>query len=56
LIAASSPEGDSLIERAVSDDLALGVLHLLGLSGQAVLDLLTDYLCYGGQHWTRHSE
>jgi hypothetical protein len=32
-------------ERAVSDDLALSVLHLFGLSGQAVLDLLTDYLC-----------
>jgi hypothetical protein len=32
-------------ERAVADDLALGVLHLLSLSGQAVLDLLTDDFC-----------
>ena len=32
-------------ERAVADDLALSVLHLLGLSGQAVLDLLTDDFC-----------
>ena len=32
-------------ERTVADDLALGVLHLLGLSGQAVLDLLTDDFC-----------
>ena len=36
-------EDDS--ERAVADDLALGVLHFLGLSGQAVLDLLTDDFC-----------
>ena len=32
-------------EGAVANDLALGVLHLLGLSGQAVLDLLTDDFC-----------
>jgi hypothetical protein len=44
-IAASSPEGDSLTERAVSNDPALSVLHLLRLSGQAVLDLLADDFC-----------
>jgi len=29
-------------EGAIADDLALGVLHLLGLPSKAVLDLLTD--------------
>jgi hypothetical protein len=29
----------------VANDLALGVLHLLCLAGQAILDLFTDDLC-----------
>lgn len=33
---------------AIADNLALGVLHLLGLAGQAVLDLLADDFCIGG--------
>jgi hypothetical protein len=37
-------------ERAVADDLALGVLHFFGLSGEAVLDLLTDDFCCSGQY------
>jgi len=32
-------------ERAVADNLALSVLHLLRLSGKAVLDLLADNFC-----------
>ena len=37
-------------ETTVANDLALSVLHFLGLSSEAVLDLLTDDFCYGGQH------
>ena len=37
-------------ETTVADNLALSVLHFLGLSGEAVLDLLADDFCYGGQH------
>lgn len=43
-------------EGAIADNLALGVLHLLGLAGQAVLDLLTDDFCTEGQHRTRHCD
>lgn len=32
-------------ERAIADDLALRVLHLFCLSGQAILDLFANYLC-----------
>ena len=39
-------------EGAIADDLALGVLHLLGLPSKAVLDLLTDDFYCSGQHCT----
>jgi hypothetical protein len=32
-------------EGTVADNLALGVLHLFCLSGQAILDLFANYLC-----------
>ena len=32
-------------ERTIADYFALGVLHLLRLSGQAILDLFTNNLC-----------
>ena len=37
---------------AVSNDLALGVLHIASLAGQAILDLLADDFCRRdqGQH------
>lgn len=37
-------------EGAVTDDLALGVLHLFCLSSQAILNLFANYLCTALAH------
>ena len=37
-------------EGAIADDLALGVLHLFCLSGQAILNLFANYLCTALAH------